>query len=134
MKYQVIKDFTLKLNETQQILSLKAGQIIIMEPETANKLKLIESGRIKEICYWQDRVIEDCQKPCVAWKEKTLLRECPYFGEYFQKERRLRGIQRGYNESPLSRGEEFSDRGAKTSPEPFGEATGQTFKMKEMDR
>lgn len=37
------------------------------------------------ICYWQNKVIPDCQKPCYHSDRSGNVSECPQFREYWNR-------------------------------------------------
>lgn len=62
-------------------VTLRQGQVIRLA--TTEAVLLSEAGKIAEICYWQDRVIPDCQKPCYHSDRSGNVSECPHFRAYW---------------------------------------------------
>lgn len=89
MRYQTF--IPLKLKTSSGLLDLKPGDTFKPKNEEAIK-ELLAEGLVKLFCNWQDDVIEDCQPPCFHISEKTVIRECKHFKEYWQ--RRLREVNK----------------------------------------
>lgn len=79
MSFRVLTDVELSTPEGPVILH--EGQVIRLA--TTEAIVLIEAGKIAEICYWQDRVIPDCQKPCYQSDRSGHVSECPHFRAYW---------------------------------------------------
>ncbi len=80
MTFHVLKDLTLET--TAGILDFTAGQLVRLDNREAEEL--IQAGYVQPYCYWQDRVIENCQLPCYKITPEKVVTECSHFSEYWQ--------------------------------------------------
>lgn len=81
MRYAVIQSFRVRTSQGE--LELNPDQVIILPPETANKL--LNESKIKPFCYWLEKVIEDCQGSCFRSEGWKMTYECPYLKQYWNQ-------------------------------------------------
>ncbi len=77
MRLIALKDLTGK-NQT-----ITKGAIFNLPDDKARGL--IQAGYAQTFCYWQDRVIEDCQLPCYKITPGKVVTECKHFSQYWRQ-------------------------------------------------